>query len=132
VVAVMNKNCSNCGHELLYDTIVCDLCGEQLVESTNHIEIDRHLYLSAMAENLSLLRSKLELTQAELADLIGVSRQTIATAETGVREMSWSTFLSLCFLFRHNNQTNVLLPVLGIFTPELSDMFNAAFFAKQK
>jgi len=127
----MNKNCSNCGHELRGDTDVCDLCDEQLIESSSSIEIDRHQYLGAMAENLSLLRNKLELTQAELADLIGVSRQTIATAETGVREMSWSTFLSLLFLFRHNNQTNILLPVLGIFTPELSDMFNAAFFTKQ-
>jgi hypothetical protein len=26
-VAVMNKNCSNYGLELLEDTIVCDLCG---------------------------------------------------------------------------------------------------------
>ena len=98
----------------------------------NMPEIDKHRYLQAMAENLPVLRAKLGLTQSELADIIGVSRQTIATAETGAREMSWSTFISLLFLFRHNEPTNALLPILGIFTPELSSMFNAADLGKFK
>ena len=95
-------------------------------------EIDKQGYLRAMAENLPVLRAKLNLTQTELADIIGVSRQTIATAETGAREMSWSTFISLLFLFRHNEPTDALLPILGILTPELSNMFNAPGFGKRR
>ena len=95
-------------------------------------EIDKHRYLQAMAENLPVLRAKLNLTQTELADIIGVSRQTIASAETGAREMSWNTFISLLFLFVHNEPTNVLLPVLGIYTPELSNLFNATGVRKFK
>lgn len=93
-------------------------------------EIDKSSYLKAMAENLPVLRAKLGITQSELADIIGVSRQTIATAETGVREMSWGTFISLLFLFRHNEPTNALLPILGIFTPELSSLFNTTDLSK--
>jgi DNA-binding XRE family transcriptional regulator len=95
-------------------------------------EIDKQRYLRTMAENLPVLRAKLGLTQAELADIIGVSRQTIATAEIGSREMSWSTFISLLFMFRHNEATNALLPVLGIYTPELSSLFNATGIGKFK
>ena len=94
-------------------------------QKKNSSEIDKHHYLRVMAENLPVLRAKLELTQSELAEVIGVSRQTIATSETGAREMSWSTFMSLLFLFRHNESTSVLLPVLGIFTPEISSLFTA-------
>jgi DNA-binding XRE family transcriptional regulator len=122
----MNKVCNNCGQEMRESATVCNLCGAPLSELyiDYTLTIDRHLYLNAMAENLSLLRCKLKLTQAELANIIGVSRQTIATAETGAREMSWSTFISLLFVFKHNEPTNILLPVLGIFTPELNNLFS--------
>ena len=95
-------------------------------------EIDKRHYLRVMAENLPVLRAKLSLTQTELADVIGVSRQTIATAETGAREMSWNTFISLLFLFMHNGPTNDLLPILGIYTPEISSLFTATELKKFK
>ena len=93
-------------------------------------EIDKQHYLHVMAENLPVLRAKLNLTQTELADIIGVSRQTIATAEIGAREMSWNTFISLLFLFMHNEPTNALLPILGIYTPEISSLFTATELKK--
>lgn len=86
--------------------------------------IDRAKYQTAMADNLAMLRTKLGLSQTELASIIGVTRQTVSAIENKVREISWPNFLSLLFLFTQNEETRQLLPVLGIFTDELSGLFS--------
>ena len=77
-----------------------------------------------MAENLPALRAKLGLTQSDLAELIGVTRQTISAAENKSRDLSWTNFLSLLFLFSQNSPTKDLLTVLDIYTPELAGIFS--------
>lgn len=47
---------------------------------------------------LPTLRTYLGISQQELAEYIGVTRQTYCALEQGKRKMSWSVFLSL-FLF---------------------------------
>lgn len=88
--------------------------------------IDRKKYAQAMAENLPMLRAKLGVNQEALAGMIGVTRQTLSAIENNTREMSWSTFLSLLFLFTQNSETKDLLPVLGIYTSELAQCFSFA------
>lgn len=39
--------------------------------------------MSELDNNIAKLRSKLKLSQQELADAIGVSRKTVSTVETG-------------------------------------------------
>ena len=64
------------------------------------------------------------MSQTQLADCIGVTRQTISSIENQVRELSWTNFLSLLFLFLQNADTAKLLPVMGIYTDELENVFS--------
>ena len=68
-----------------------------------------------------MLRKKLEITQEELANLIGVSRSTIMAIENQKREMTWNMFLSLVLIFTKNKDTDMLLNVLEIYTDKLND-----------
>lgn len=76
--------------------------------------LNKERYRRAMAENLPLLRSKLSLSQKEVADLVGTSRQTISLIERGSREIMWDTCMSLTFLFVSNPETRSLMLPLGI------------------
>ena len=81
----------------------------------------RQTYMEIMADNLSVLRAKLNLTQSELADIIGVSRYTLIAIEKKQRVMTWATFLSLLFVFTKNEDAMKLLCAMGIYTDELND-----------
>lgn len=86
--------------------------------------LDRKKYTEAMAENLSILRTKLGLNQDELALIIGVTRQTISAIESRSRELTWTTYLALLFFFTQNNKTKDLVSVLGVYPKELFHYFN--------
>ena len=75
------------------------------MEPLGILSLDRKKYTQAMAENLPALRARLGLSQTQLADCIGVTRQTISSIENQSRELSWTNFLSLLFLFLQNAQT---------------------------
>ncbi len=84
-------------------------------------KIDQEKYIKLMSENLSVLRAKINLSQEELADVLGVTRQTISAVENEQRNMSWPIFLSLILIFLKNKETKRLIVLLGIYTKELSD-----------
>lgn len=84
-------------------------------------QMNREELIKNMTENLPMLRTRLGLTQEELADKIGVSRGTVLSIENKKREMTWNTFLSLMLLFTKNEATNKLLNVLEIYTDEFHD-----------
>ncbi len=84
-------------------------------------EINRQKHIKNMTDNLPMLRTRLGLTQEEMAEKIGVSRSTILSIENKKREMTWNTFLSLMLLFTKNETTNKLLNVLDIYTDEFHD-----------
>ncbi len=69
--------------------------------------------ISALAINLPVLRTKLGLSQEELAKRIGVTRQTIINIEKN-KKMGWTTALALLMLFAFNPVSAVLLAPLGI------------------
>ena len=85
-------------------------------------EEKRKTRIGNMTDNLPALRKKLNLSQEELASLIGVSRSTMACIENRKREMSWNTFLSLILIFTKNRETDKLLNVMEIYTDELNDL----------
>lgn len=82
--------------------------------STKIPDFQKEQYQHALAKNLPLLRAKLDLSQEEVAGLVGTSRQTISLIERGTREMMWDTCMSLTFLFVANSETRNLMPPLGI------------------
>lgn len=98
--------------------------GERMEKQKDKIvPVDRQVYARRMAENLPVLRARLGLTQAGLAEMVGVTRQTISLVESGTRELPWSSFISLLYIFKQNEQTLPLLEVLQISTPEVESLF---------
>ena len=85
---------------------------------------EKYALMKAMADNLPILRSKLNLSQEELAVLLGVTRQTISSFESNQRKMTWSVFLALILIFFRNEPTKKLLVALNIYTPELNRFLN--------
>lgn len=75
-----------------------------------------------MSDKLLVLRTMLRLSQADLAKIIGVSRQTVVSMESGKRPISWNTFLSLILVFSKNQGTNQLLKLYEIYTDELESL----------
>ncbi len=74
-----------------------------------------------MTDNLAMLRTKLGLTQVQLANLIGVSRHTIMQVENKKAKLSRNTFLSLLLVFIKNPESDRLLNILEIYTDELNN-----------
>ena len=92
------------------------------MEGDDVTDMERHEYMQKMAENLPTLRTKLSMTQEDLAKLIGVSRSTVIFFEKKQRQMTWNTFLSLILVFSKNKETYKLLKALDIYTEELEDI----------
>ena len=81
--------------------------------------LNRENLLKIMTDNLPALRAKLGLSQDEVSNLIGISRQTYCAIETQKRKMSWNNFISLLFLFWYNEKTKVLVSAINVFPEEL-------------
>jgi len=84
-------------------------------------EQQRNTLISNMADNLPVLRKKLGITQEELAEMIGVSRSTLASIEGKKRDMTWNMFLSLQLVFTKNKETDKLLNAMEIYTDEFNE-----------
>jgi DNA-binding XRE family transcriptional regulator len=76
---------------------------------------ERDKYMRSLAAGLAALRAKAGISQGDLAAFIGVSRQTYSAIETGKREMTWGTYLSLILFFDYCNETHRILRSTCIF-----------------
>ena len=83
----------------------------------------KKMLITNLTQNLPVLRAKLGITQLELAEKIGITRQTLTAIESGKREMTWVTFVALTLLFMQNEETKVLLPVVNVYTEALRQFF---------
>ncbi len=54
---------------------------------------------------LPVLRAKARISQEDIAEKIGISRQTYSSIETGKRTASWTTILALIAYFQNNEDT---------------------------
>lgn len=61
--------------------------------------------IAMLREELPILRAKAKISQEELAQKIGVSRQTYSSIETGKRDMTWTTFMALIAFFQNCDST---------------------------
>ena len=83
--------------------------------SSDEKEKFKTAYIDKLAENLSMLRAKAGVTQGDVADRIGIARQTYSAIECGRSRMSWNTFMSLIFFFKENKKTKDVIELLGIY-----------------
>ena len=77
--------------------------------------------ITTLTDNLPLLRAKLDISQEEISNLVGMSRQTYCSIESKKRPMSWQTYLSLVFFFDCNENNHNLLRHLGCYPDVLVD-----------
>jgi len=77
-----------------------------------------------LATNLPTLRTKANLSQDELADKLGFSRQTISAIENKKRDMQWSTFIAIVLFFLRDYEIKELMVVMGIVNDNLEEMLS--------
>lgn len=80
-------------------------------------------YIVIMSDNLAMLRAKAALTQAEIADAIGIPRTTYSAIENKKRKMTFPIFVSLSKYFLSNEETKEIMKLLGLSEDALSQFF---------
>jgi len=87
-------------------------------------DAEKDRFIATLTPNLPILRTQADISQEELANLIGISRQTYSAIERNVRKMSWNTYLSLILFYDHNQKTHALMRHLTLFPTDLIMRFN--------
>jgi len=77
-----------------------------------------------LTKELASLRVKVGISQDELSKVIGISRQTYCSIESGKSKMTWGTYLSLITFFDYNNPTHQLIRSIRAFPEEIVMRFN--------
>ena len=72
-----------------------------MVENTKITEEQQQM-IDVFIKALPRLRKELGVSQTQLGEKIGISRQMVSLIERGVYPMSWSTFLSIALFFKVN------------------------------
>lgn len=75
--------------------------------------------IQQLTDALPKLRKMNNLTQQDLAEIIGVSRQTITNIENGKTKMQWASFLAIMFIFSLEKNSMDYLTELDIPYDEL-------------
>lgn len=83
-------------------------------------EEKEHL-IARLTKELPALRGAAKATQDELANAIGVSRQTYCAVEMQKRKMSWNTYMSLILFFDYNPNTHNTIRQLDVFPYRLDE-----------
>ena len=81
-------------------------------------------YIEKLTSKLAALRAHADISQEDLANIIGTSRQTYYAIESRKRTMSWSTYLSLIFFYDTVENTSQMIRELGVYPMQLVERFN--------
>ncbi len=87
-------------------------------------EKEKYAMIEKLTPELPILRAKAEISQEEIANIIGTSRQTYGAIERKSRRMSWATYMSLILFYDYNRKTHQLLRSMPAFPHELIKRFN--------
>ena len=87
-------------------------------------EKEKNKLIELLTEELPSLRAKIGITQAELCEIVGISRQTYSSIETRKRKMSWNIYLSLILFFTHSEKTEPVIDNIGAFPDKLKESLN--------
>lgn len=80
----------------------------------NISENEKNDMILHLVDELPVLRTKMGVSQDELANMLGISRQSYSLFETKKRKMPWSIFLSLLLVFDYNENTHLLIHKEGL------------------
>lgn len=76
-------------------------------------------YTKLLSENLAMLRAKAGITQEELSNFLGISRQTYSAMESRGKPISWNTYLSLIYIYDNIPDTSSVIHKLDIIPADL-------------
>lgn len=82
-------------------------------------ETEKQEYCKTLGEHLKRLRAIAGLTQDDLENLCGISKERISRIENGAFVMRWSQFVSFVMVFMMNANTKEYLIASKILTPRL-------------
>ena len=75
--------------------------------------------MDKLIKNLPVLRATINMTQAQLAEKVGVSRQTIVAIETRKRLMSLTLYLAIVCVFQNHDDSKKMIGNLSLFDESL-------------
>ncbi len=81
-------------------------------------------YVERLSLKLPALRGQANISQEDLANIIGISRQTYYGIENRKKDMSWNTYIALTFFFDSVEETSQMLRELEAFPTDLVAQFN--------
>ena len=87
--------------------------------------------IDELTKELAMLRTKADMSQEDVATLIGVSRQTYGAIERQSRRMTWNTYLSLIMFFDYNKKTHEILRSLSAFPTKFVNNINGTDTANE-
>ena len=85
---------------------------------------DKKSYIKMLTDDLPVFRARIGISQEELCMILGISRQTYSAVETGRRQMSWHTFLTLLLYYSYNVKTKTMLEDSRIISGKLAELLN--------
>ena len=84
---------------------------------------EKENFIESMMKMLTSLRAKAGISQEELSNFIGVSRQTYGCIERRLKKMTWGTYLSLVMFFDVNVNTHQLFRESDAFPHKIYRLF---------
>ena len=85
-------------------------------------EQQRIEYIDKLTEELPVLRAKAGIAQEDLAEILGITRQTYNAYERKTRRMSWNIYLALILIFDYDPETSQIIHLSGLLPPQLEDI----------
>ena len=80
---------------------------------------EKEQLIDHLTANLPALRGAAQASQEQIANAVGVSRQTYNAIESLKRKMTWNTYMSLILFFDYNPNTHNTIRQLGAFPKHL-------------
>jgi len=80
---------------------------------------EKNKLIDKLTEYLPTLRGTVKVSQEQIANAIGVSRQTYNSIELKKRKMSWNTYMALVFFYDQQPNSHVLLRKLDLFPSQI-------------
>lgn len=84
-------------------------------------EEEKQQLTKKLTEELPALRGAVGASQDEIANAIGVSRQTYCAIETKKRKMSWNNYMALILFFDYNPSSHYTIRQLDAFPYKLDE-----------